>query len=152
MADHMQQQLMSAVQTALLGATDCGASVYADRPEDDALQTSELPALLVQAMAEDVSSVLTMARPYRQRREFSIRITAAVKQVAGYGAAVRQIGKQVELAMAGNTALNALATQVPQITRSEYSSSAIADKPVALLSQLWVLPYFTLSNQPDASV
>lgn len=148
MADHVTQQILVALQAALTGSTDAAASVHLERL--DPLARAELPAILIEPGVEDVADVLTMARPYRQARSLSVLITAVVAQTTGYGAAARQIGKQIELAIANSAPLAALSTQVPRLLGSQPDKAGDADLPMAVLTQSWRFPYHTLSNTPDA--
>lgn len=151
MAAYMQQQILDALKAALIAAsTGCGSNVFVDRT--DALQPTELPAILIEADEETIENVLTMSRPQRQRRDFNVLVAPTVANNTTAGATLREICKQVELAIYGDSALNALVRDVPRLQGSKTSLFGEGETAMAQQPMAWSMPYFTLSNQPDASV
>lgn len=98
MADHVIQQLVTAVQTRLTGLATTGARVYAQRPVEYELQESELPALRIYEEGEEIEPLLIHAPAYR--RDVTLRVQAVVKAASGVSATLLAIRKEVEIALA----------------------------------------------------
>ena len=97
---HMQQQIVDAVVAALVAAvTDAGSSVHLDRL--DPLQVDELPAILVEESPNgEVVAPSTISGV--QQRDLMVLVTPVVTGVTDYGTRARQLGLQVETALANH--------------------------------------------------
>lgn len=71
MSDHLRTQIRVGAVNALMGATAAGTRVYATRRTP--LQTEQLPAVLVYALAEDAAAE-TMSSPRFLSRELDLVI------------------------------------------------------------------------------
>lgn len=149
MADHLQTQILDALKLALTGATDVGSRVFKERV--DPLQTTELPALLIEPQQEDVTSPGTLGLSYRQVRRLRIDVDVVVAAKTGHGDAARQIGKQVELALAADPTLGNRARGLVKVVAVAWAPDG--DTEVVKLRQRIVLQaeYHTHNDSPDVT-
>jgi len=143
---HAQQQLLEAVEAVLKAAdTDAGDRVFLDRL--DVLEDRELPALLV-AEAPEGEQLVPSTLSGAEQRELSVLVVAVVAQAEGYAAQVREIGRQVEVALTART----FAVPKPgraRLDRSRMLLSGDGDKARAARELTWRLTYFTRRGAPD---
>lgn len=146
MADHVQQQILDGVQAALIAAaTAAGSRVYLDRV--DALEVSDLPALLVQESPEG-ESVDPATVSSLEQRTFSVLVAAVVAHGDDYAKDARALGLQVE------RVLGVPAFAVPKPGRARIASSRITlsgegKELLAAKEQTWRFTYFTRRGAPD---
>ncbi len=143
---HVQQQILDGVQAALIAAsTAAGARVYLDRV--DALEESDLPALLVQEAPEG-ESVEPATVSGLEQRSYAVLVAAVVAHGADYAKQARALGLQVE------QTLGVPAFAVPKPGRARIASSRITlsgdgNKAMAAREQTWRFTYFTRRGAPD---
>lgn len=149
MSDHMQQQVMDAVATALVSATDAGARVYVDRV--DPLPASLLPAVLVEESdaGEDVQ-VGTIHGAMSRFLEVVVRCCMA--RTESTAAEVRAFGLAAEKAIAGNAAIAALCSLGFQMTGSRMQQTGEADLLYAERVQTWRFGYMTTPGAPETAL
>lgn len=145
---HAQQQVLNAIAASLVAAgTDAGSRVFVDRV--DPLQPHELPAVLVdEAPDGENTSVEDLGPIYT--RSLSVRVVCVVAQ--GSAAGARELGLQVEKAMATGAALAAVAKGGVVLQNSRPQTDAQADRLLALREQEWQITYFTDAATPDVLV
>lgn len=149
MADHLQTQILNNLVTTLTGATDAAARVFKERP--DPLQADELPGILIEPVDEGVAMVGAKGQSYRQDRNLRIHVDIVVAAKTGYGDAARQIGKQVELAVAADPTLNNTARGLVKVVAVGWAPDG--DTEINKLRQRIVLQatYHTHNDSPDTT-
>jgi hypothetical protein len=145
---HAQQQVLDAIAASLVAAgTDAAARVFVDRV--DPLQPQELPAVLVdEAPDGETTSADDFGPTYT--RNLSVRVVCVVAQ--GSTAGARELGLQVEKAMATGAALAAVAKGGVVLQNSRPQTDTQADRLLSLREQEWQLTYFTNAATPDVLV
>lgn len=149
MADHATQQIINTLKSVLMGATDAGVRVFVERL--DPLAPSELPALLIEPGTEEVEDI-TVAVPYKQRRLLMVKVTCVVAESTGYGAAVRQLGKQVEQVLSASESIHSLTKDVARFMGSMPQNSGDSAIAHASLAQHWRFRYITRNDHPEIFV
>ena len=142
---HAQQQILTAVQAALAGATDAGSRVFLDRL--DALTAAELPAILVEEGPQgETAGPATLSGV--DERTFTVLVTGVVKGGSGYAAACRDLGLQIEKVLAART-FSAPKPGRMRITASRINTHGSGEVPMAAREQIWTTTYFTRRSEPD---
>jgi rubrerythrin len=139
---HAREQIRDAVITTVTGLATTEERVFAGRIYP--LTTAELPGLCVYTNAEQ-SELLTRTT---LQRTLELVIEAYVKVTDAYESTIDTIAAEVELAIAGNTALNAL---VKDIHPSTFQKDLIkeGDKPIAIGIITFMCRYCTLPSNPE---
>lgn len=96
MPAHIRAQIRAAAVTALSGATDAGTRVYATRRTP--LQSEQIPAVLVYALAED-AGVETMSAPRFLSRELDLVIEGVAQDTEGLDETLDGLATQIEAAI-----------------------------------------------------
>jgi hypothetical protein len=146
MADHMRDQILAAVNTALTGLTTTGSRVYLD--QDNPLEDGELPGLTI-LQAGESTEVQTMPRPRLMQAVFDVDVSAYVKRTHAQGDArktINTICKEVQIAM--STAALAGA-KYATLVQTDFQLSGDAENPVAMATMRWQILYFYQENAPD---
>jgi len=101
MADHVQQQILEAVQTALVAAaTAASTRVYLDRVDE--IPQANLPAIDILGpddTGEESIQYLAMHFPPVQQRSYTFAISSIAALATGSAKAARNLAKQVEAAL-----------------------------------------------------
>lgn len=149
MADHLQQQLLSAYQATLVSAaTAAGGNVFLDRVDE--LPQSQLPALHMEGQGETIESI-SVDWSQIQDRAYSFTVSCVTGLASGAAAAARNLGKQVEQALFASQAVStasgkAKALRLEGSTESKDGSAATS---LYVVRQTWVVQYVTQSGVPD---
>ncbi len=150
MADHLQQQLLSAYQATLIAATTAASSrVYLDRVDE--VPQANLPALHIEAQGETVEST-SIDWSQIQERAYSFTISCITGLSSGAAAAARNLGKQVEQALFATQATSTASGKAKSL-RLEGSTEGKDGSAVTsfyLVRQSWVVVYITQSGIPDS--
>lgn len=151
MADHLQQQLLSAYQATLIAAaTAASTRVYLDRVDEVPL--ANLPALHIEGQGETVEST-SIDWSQIQERAYSFTVSCITGLSSGAAAAARNLAKQVEQALFATQAIStasgkAKALRLEGSTEGKDGSAATS---LYLVRQSWVVVYITQSGIPDAT-
>lgn len=144
---HMQQQILDAVVAALVAAgTDAVDRVFLDRV--DPLQPDELPAILVEESPNgEVVTPTTVSG--LQQRDMLVLVTPVVSGVTSYGTQARELGLQVEKALAAHSWETTVAQGggLIQSTRPLFDGDGKDAK--AGRQQTWTFTYFVRPDAPD---
>lgn len=151
MADHVRQQLVDAVVTRLTGLATTAARVFADRPEDYALQESELPALLIYDDGESSVDQLLLS-PLSYLRTVELRVAGIVKSVAGASNTARTICKEVEAALAAALTVDGRAVDAIYRGTEVTPPDAASDRPVVRVTLSFQVQLATAAAAPDALI
>ena len=149
MAAHVRKQIRDAAVTALTGLATTGARVFASRVYP--LQDDDLPALRVDTNNEDVDSESIIANRVLDR-ELQVLVQACVKQNATYNDTIDQIIQEVEVALSTLAAQTMAGAKSVQLQRIEVVLAGEAEKPVAVATMLFAVPYHTALNAPDVAL
>lgn len=156
MTDHVTQQILEAVQTALkAAATAAGNRVYLDRTDE--LPSGDLAAIDIlggDEAGEESIEYLTMHWPVTQRRSYSFAITSVTRAATGVAKAARNLAAQVEeTLLASATAITVGGTAIDMVL-GEVSEAKTggADLPLASVRQVWQAQYITAGGAPRAAL
>lgn len=147
MTTHVVQQLVVAVTAALTGLATTGPRVYAQRPEEHALQPAELPALLVYDDGEEAEVADIAGATYR--RTVALRVEIAAKAVAGLAAQVRQIRLEVETALAAGVTAGGGLRRIVYTGCDAMDTSGLTDRPVATQALRFTVDVYTPAAAPN---
>lgn len=147
MADHVVQQLLAATVARLTGLATTGSRVYLDRPEEHALQASELPALRIYDDGEECELADTGTESVR--RTVSVRIEAVVKTVTAPGAQQRQIRQEVEIALATPLTVAGRSVRLVYQGADAAQPSAAADQPISVQAMRFSAEMYSALAAPD---
>jgi hypothetical protein len=152
MADHLQQQILEAVQANLIAAgTAAGSRVFLDRVDE--ITQAELPAFHIEGVGED-DQADSLNFPTVYTRQYRFTVAALVHQSTGSAKAARNLGQNAEVALlatlAGYTASGkAKALQLLGSNENKDGSSALNFFEVR---QSWQATYMTLGGSPDTPI
>jgi len=140
-----QQQIMTALQTLLAAAgTVASTRVYLDRV--DSLQTTELPAIVIEERGE-AADVTELDDTQQRNSTFVVHCVLAHTTTAAYDA--RAFGSAVEKAIAGSADVKALAHMGMYMTESKTEINGDGDRLLASRDQVWQASYFVHPTNPE---
>jgi hypothetical protein len=153
MADHVQQQILEAVQTALAAAATAASSrVYLDRVDE--IPQANLPAIDILGpddIGEEAIEYLTMHFPPVQRRSYSFTVSSITALATGSAKAARNLAKQVEAALlagSGTITVSGKAIDLVLAEGTERKDGA-GTLPLFAVRQTWQAQYTTTGGTPD---
>ena len=148
MADHINQQVLEAIQANLAAAaTSAGSNVFLDRL--DAVPEAKIPAILIEGVG-DVVDAQTVGFPPIYSRQYSFTVACLA---SGTAQAARNLAKQVEAALCANLAAytaNSLAKAL-LLTGSNEGKDGSGTTGLFEVRQSWTAQIMTVGNVPDAS-
>lgn len=148
MADHVQQQILEAVEAALkAAATPAGNRVFLDLL--DPLEDDQLPAIVVLEAAEG-EQIEPQTVNGLEQRQFAVSVQCMVTHSTDYARQARALGAAVE------RVLGAPRLSIPKPGRARLRASRItligdADRAVASREQTWQFTYYTRRGEPDVA-
>ena len=151
MADHLQQQLLSAYQATLVAASTAAASrVYLDRVDE--VPQANLPALHIEGQGETVEST-SIDWAQIQERAYSFTVSCITGLSSGAAAAARNLAKQVEQALFASQAASTASGKAKalRLEGSTEGKDGTAATSLYLVRQSWVVTYVTQSGIPDTA-
>lgn len=153
MADHVQQQILEAVQTVLVAAaTAASTRVYLDRVDE--IPQANLPAIDILGpddIGEESIEYLTMHFPPVQQRSYSFTISSVTALATGSAKAARNLAKEVEaalLAAVGTITVGGKSIDLVLAEGTERKDGAGA-LPMFAVRQTWQAQYITNGGTPD---
>jgi hypothetical protein len=148
---HVQQQILDAVKAVLIAAaTDAGENVFIDHL--DPLALTQLPALLIEE-APSGESVAPSTVSGVERRDLRVSITPVVAHATEYGARARELGLQVEVALAAATPqLLKLAKAGFAIESGRMLLSGEGKEAKAARQQIWRFSYLVRPGAPGVAL
>lgn len=153
MADHVQQQILEAVQAVLVAAAIVPTGrVYLDRTDE--LPEDDLPAIDIlggDQGAEESIEYQTMHHPATQSRSFSFPITGVARGAHGAAKAARNLGRSVEAAIMATASTIAVGGRVIDMVLADSSERKQNGNalPMVAVSQTWQAQYHTTAGTPD---
>jgi hypothetical protein len=144
---HAQQQILDALQALLAaGGTVAAGRVFLDRV--DPVQTSELPAILIEEDADGES-----AEPYTihgvEQRELGVTVSGVLSHSTTAAADARALGLAIEKLVSPSVALAALAKIGVRISNSRMVISGDGAQLLAARQQTWRFTYLVNAATPD---
>lgn len=152
MADHLQQQILEAVQTNLLGAsTAAGSHVYLDKVDE--LQQADLPSIHIEGTGED-STPDSLSFPTVYTRVYRFTVACVCGQASGAAKSARNLGKQVEAAILASTATATAGglAQMLSLVASAEAKDGNGSTSLFEVRQSWQAQYMTLGGAPDTPI
>jgi len=147
-ANHLRKQIRDAAVAALTGLATTGANVFPSRVYE--LQDADLPALKVDTNEESVQIDSMGGAARVVSRALNLIVHACVKQNATYNDTIDQIIKEVEVAIAANQSLGG--AKYVQLTGIAIEMAGEGEKPVAVATMTFEVPYFSALNAPDVAL
>lgn len=151
---HIQQQILDALQTALVAAGTAAATrVYVERV--DPLPQAQLPALLLEE-AEGGETIGDLLLDGTQERTYAITIACAVQAASNYGAQARALGLQVEQLLGSEDVamapLIALCSGGIRLASVRMATTGEGDQTIAVRLHTWLFTYFAHQAHPDTAL
>lgn len=153
MADHVQQQILEAVQTVLVAAATAASSrVYLDRVDE--IPQANLPAIDILGpddTGEESIEYLTMHFPPVQQRSYSFTISSVTALATGSAKAARNLAKQVEAALLAGTGTITVSGKTIELLLAEGTErkDGAGALPMFAVRQTWQAQYITTGGTPD---
>jgi hypothetical protein len=153
MADHVQQQILEAVQTVLVAAATAASSrVYLDRVDE--IPQANLPAIDIlgpEDTGEESIEYLTMHFPPVQQRSYSFTISSITALATGSAKAARNLAKQVEAALLAGTGTITVSGKTIELLLAEGAErkDGAGALPLFAVRQTWQAQYITTGGTPD---
>ena len=152
MADHLQQQILEAVHTNLLGAaTAAGSHVYLDRVDE--LLQADLPAIHIEGAGEECTPD-SVSFPTVYNRIYRFTVACVCGQASGAAKAARNLGKQVEAAILASTSTATAGglAEMLSLSASQESKDGNGATSFFEVRQSWQAQYITLGGTPDTPI
>lgn len=152
MADHLQQQILDAVHTNLLGAaTAAGSHVYIDRVDE--LLQADLPTIHIEGGGEE-STPDSLSFPTVYTRFYRFTVACVCGQSSGAAKAARNLGKQVEAAILASTSTATAGGLAKMLTFTGSTEAKDGNGATSFFEvrQTWQAQYITLGGAPDTPI
>jgi hypothetical protein len=147
---HVQQQIIHAVQAALIAADTAAAERVYVEPLD-ALSIEVLPAIVVEEAPQGEQSQPTTISGVEQR-DYVVRISGVVAHATDYASDARDLGLQIEKVLGNPSAALDQIVKGRRITLSQLPKSGDAERARAARQQYWQFTYFVQQGAPDVAV
>lgn len=148
MANHVRRQIRERVATTLTGLTTTGSKVYQSRVYP--LAANNLPGLLVYTTSESSEPDLMGDQPELDR-QLNLVIEGYAKTTSNLDDVLDQISKEIEIVMAGDTKINALAKD-SYLTDTEIELTGEGEQPIGTVTLTYLVQYRTANNAPDVAL
>lgn len=146
MSFHVRKQLRDQVATLITTLPTYTTFVFKNRKYP--LDSTELPALIVQTGNEEIE-VLTTNYPAQQLRKEQLIISVIVENVFEIDDIIDTICKEIEQALAGNVTVS---RNFSLLGTSAIEPNVIGEKPVCTVDMQYMAEIVTLENAPDVSL
>lgn len=154
MAEHMQQQIVLALQTTLkLAGTAAQGRVRVDGL--DLLPVDNCPALELTVGDESVAPITNgKAGAATQQRELQIEVACLVAGSRDYRARAAELLAQVEEALGGRqpTVLDGLLARRPRLLGTRAMPDGLGAQAVYVIRSMWMFRYFAAEGAPRGPV
>jgi hypothetical protein len=148
MANHVRRQIRERVATTLTGLTTTGSKVFQSRVYP--LTANNLPGLLVYTTSESSDPDVMGAQPQLER-ELNLVIEGYAKTTSNLDDVMDEIAKEIEVAMAADTTINALAED-SFLTDTEIQLTGEGEQPIGMVTMNFTVQYRTANNAPDVAL
>lgn len=146
MANHVRKQIRAAAVTALSGLTTTGSRVYDSRVYP--MQDKEVPGLRIDTNSESIA-VDTVAGSILERT-LELIVQACVKQNTTYNDTIDTIIKEVEVAVSNNQTMGG--AKAVLLKSIDVALSGESEKPIAVATLTFDVPYYTAQSAPDVAL
>jgi hypothetical protein len=149
MADHLRDQILASLKTAITGLTTTGANVFADRTDE--LQANEVPGLTLNQGGAETPEYKSTGYPRTIIATFDVEISAYDQRTRAQADARQRcntIDKEVQAAVAAWAHTSTLITDM-QRGQTDFDLSTESDKTAAMVRMRYFLQYVYKENAPD---
>jgi hypothetical protein len=146
MANHIRQQIRTALAARLAGLSTTGANVFMSR--NYAFDETELPGLSIKNGSEE-SQVITLSHPAEQSRDYLVIVEARAKNNSNLDDVLDQICKEVEVAIAADDTLSGLVSGGVGLLSTNFETTGDFEKPQGVATMIFKAAYFCFENSPD---
>lgn len=146
MANHLHKQIRDALVTALTGLATTGANVFGSRRA--VIGEGQLPALRIWFDGERAEPV-SIHPNHLQERVPGVAVEACAKDIVGTEDDLDQIAKEVEIALSAGITVAGKSLAVYYRGIDALDDDPQVNKPVAVKTMRFEIPYVSPSNAPD---
>ena len=129
MANHLRRQIRERAATTLTGLSSTGSNVFQSRFYP--MESAGLPGLCIYTK-EETAEISVMGGTRTVQRDLDLVVEGYAKTATNLDDTLDQIGKEIEVAMAGDIGLNSLADD-SYLSSVETSYTAEWETPVGII-------------------
>ena len=148
MANHLRRQIRERVATTLTGLSTTGSNVFQSRIYP--MESAGLPGLCVYTQEESVG-IQSMGGTRNVSRDLTLIIEGYASASSNIDDTMDSIGKEVEVAMAGDIEINNLA-QDSYLSGVEITLSGDGSTGIGKITHSYIVVYQNAENAPDAAL
>ena len=148
MANHLRRQIRERVATTLTGLSTTGSNVFQSRIYP--MESAGLPGLCVYTQEESVG-IQSMGGTRNVSRDLTLIIEGYASASSNIDDTMDAIGKEVEVAMAGDIEINNLA-QDSYLSSVEITLSGDGSTGIGKITHSYIVVYQNAENAPDAAL
>ena len=148
MANHLRRQIRERVATTLTGLSTTGSNVFQSRIYP--MESAGLPGLCVYTQEESVG-IQSMGGTRNVSRDLTLIIEGYASASSKIDDTMDAIGKEVEVAMAGDIEINNLA-QDSYLSGVEITLSGDGNTGIGKIAHSYTVVYQNAENAPDAAL
>ena len=148
MANHLRRQIRERVATTLTGLSTTGSNVFQSRIYP--MESAGLPGLCVYTQEESVG-IQSMGGTRNVSRDLTLIIEGYASASSNIDDTMDAIGKEVEVAMAGDIEINNLA-QDSYLSGVEITLSGDGSNGIGKIAHSYTVVYQNAENAPDAAL
>ena len=148
MANHLRRQIRERVATTLTGLSTTGSNVFQSRIYP--MESAGLPGLCVFTQEESVG-IQSMGGTRNVSRDLTLIIEGYASASSNIDDTMDAIGKEVEIAMAGDIEINNLA-QDSYLSGVEITLSGDGSTVIGKIAHSYTVVYQNAENAPDAAL
>lgn len=146
---HARKQIRDQIVTTLTGLATTGSNVFASRMWP--MAEEQMPGLIVYTVSEDSEAVAQSSSGYTLGRVLNVSIDAYVAAAVNVDDLVDQIAVEIEEALAGDAALDALVER-SVLTRTEIILEGNGEHETAITKFQYEIRYRTAANDVEQTV
>jgi hypothetical protein len=148
MADHLRDQIITAVATLVTGLTTTSTRVFID--EDNPLEDADLPGITILQIGESTEA-MTLGRPREMQGLLDLEITAYAKRLPSQADVRKQVNticKEVQIALANTSPGGA---KYGTLVQTDFELYGDAEKPAGMARMRWQFLYRFDEDAPDVA-
>ena len=147
MANHLRRQIRERVATMLTGLSTTGSNVFQSHVYP--LENADLPALCIYTQDEEIE-VGAMGDPRVCHSTMTLIVDGYAQTSSNLDDQLDQIGKEVQVAMAGDTDINNLVID-SYLSSVDISYSGEGTSPIGVIRHNYSVLYRYAENAPDVA-
>lgn len=148
MANHLRRQIRERVATMLTGLSTTGSNVFQSHVYP--LENADLPALCIYTQDEEIE-VGAMGDPRVCHSTMTLIVDGYAQTSSNLDDQLDQIGKEVQVAMAGDIDINNLVKD-SYLSSVDISYSGEGTSPIGIIRHNYSVLYRYAENAPDSSL